>query len=240
MLRFLRTFSTFAIAATALSIAGSGVANATFITPVTTSTVTPNFSCSGCSNSTPNGGATIWTLAIPQFDTVSGAYLLTGVKITLTTTVTINSRAGVSGSNSTNYDIVVDTNKNYADSLTAATVAANPVTISNSGVGFSGNINTPRTIVTTTTVMETLTNPPTDLSAFLQGSLPGTLKGNVSVRLAKHTGASGGSPSFTSISGTESLFGTVDFTYEVPEPATMGLLGSALIGLAALRKRFAR
>jgi hypothetical protein len=40
--------------------------------------------------------------------------------------------------------------------------------------------------------------------------------------------------------GTETIQAEITYTYSTPEPATMGLIGSALVSIAMLRKRLAR
>ena len=83
-----------------------------------------------------------------------------------------------------------------------------------------------------------------DPGSFSAWTGAGTL--NLSITASNGFGGGTALGSFLILgSGNYSATGTVTYGYDaatpsVPEPATMGLIGSALIGLVALRKRFAR
>jgi hypothetical protein len=78
-------------------------------------------------------------------------------------------------------------------------------------------------------------------SSYIGSGFNFTLSGTTATSYSAQAAGGGGSVDVTvNYTVQPSISAEVDYAYTVPEPATMGLFGSALIGLAAFRKKLIR
>ena len=204
-------------------------------------------------------------MSLPLFNNLTGAFAgdtLTGVSLTLGTTVDISSLElkNTSGSAQTfKISSIVDsgtggTSVNAADTITVPTFTTFTTGLSQVTLGSSGGLCAPST--PTVSCNDVFYTPP-DIASNNSGSKVSSCiscylwLGGVNPTNFTETGVTSTSTTFTGGGGNITLtqatnatfVATVTYTYttpnnSTPEPATMALMGSALLGVGFLRKRF--
>jgi PEP-CTERM motif len=187
----------------------------------------PDFGISGSTNLLFNG-----------FDATLGT--LVGVNLTLSLSGTLNDDV-----DNTTSAMAVGTPTPLTATATTTVTGASGLTTGNSITtpAFTGSVNPGNTTVGTQTITSllssaSLSSPPSDLSSYIGGT------NSVSIAVLENgfQGGSVGSGVFTGNDGTANVTVTMDYAYtpavvNTPEPATMSLVGTGMIGLGILRRR---
>jgi hypothetical protein len=217
------------------------------------------------SNIIPNTtsiGSSMGTLNVNQFNNISGTYAgdtlddmiitLYGSGSVIFTAELVNNPGGTGGNLTINS---LSTNVTLTASGASAPVNLNltgtytpsggPIVITTPGL--SGEIVTPSTAIPLGHISSGVLTDPTDLANFtgtglesflLSGSAPVTYSGNVS---DGYLAATGGTTLAGAAVTVEYDFSSAPPPPGVPEPGTLGLLGTGLLGLAGmLRNRFSK
>ena len=246
MTRIIRYFSTAAAVAAILAVGGSRVASATIISFI------DNSLADAAVVDPVHDMASTWTLTLPKLDPTTiplvrgeGFAKLNSVKIIYQTSIDVSSlfvvNIGVLGID--HFDVSVDASALTSEGDTLSEVIAfasgddllageprelSPAIINNTDYGFSQGLG--------------------DLGLYGNMFFPTNMKnylGSGFFDISGTTLFSGdGGPDafpqpFIDALGTQSISVEVDYDFSyAPEPATMGLMGSALIGIVVCAKRF--
>lgn len=173
-------------------------------------------------------------LAIQQFDPTLGS--LTSLSITLAGSATGTGTLKNNNTTTKSYTVNLANDLTLTDPLSNTLAEILPLFSASISVAGNGGTGT-----ASGTGTATVTNAYSDVPTLLEFTGVGSLSANIA-----GSGASGFSgASNTNFSATTASGGTVSITYNytptvvtgTPEPATMGLLGSALLGLGFLKFR---
>jgi hypothetical protein len=239
--RIFRSFCTVASGAAILFLGGAGTARANIISFMNNTTVNINKT---------------WTLKLPEFDTSLGQ--LTNVKIYYLSEIDLTTfKIQNNTSTKTNFHVDVNPTLNFSNTGNSADVFSeilNATSGTKLAVGETRTLATPA--ITNTDFLKPAAIGTSDrglVAAVLKGTRLRDYKGSGQFKLSGSTLFCGDTPGITSCDGLppaplnvtalgrQTITVEVDYTFTpAPEPATMGLMGSALLGAALLRKRLAR
>jgi hypothetical protein len=225
------------LCSTILTVGLLGFAARASATPSYTPVQTASYTFGGASNSYSMTGST--SLTFNGFDSTLGN--LVGVDLELSLTGTLNNTAAVISGTS---NATVGSPTPLSAFATTTVLGYSSLTSSITTPGFAGTVifGSLNTVGTTTvtgqTTSSTLTGTPTTLSAYIGGADALTV-------YVLENGNQGGSVPGNVLSGnngTVDVSLSVDYAYtnpssSTPEPASMSVLGLAMVGMGVVRRR---